>query len=593
LQTPSAGSKRLVSATAPYVGAPALGYVLVTLSCLVPTLLYVFLASRSLLLPGIYYDEVLQAVPAIAALKGGVNSSFPQVEGSVIQVAGHRFPLLILPYLGSTQAGVLTAAFALAGDSIEVMRTTFILLGALPLAFIFLFMRRLFDTRTAAIGALLLAVDPTYVFSTRSDNGPTVIMMICKMAALWLFLTWWQLRKPVYLLAGMFICGVGVYDKMNFVWFLGGVGVALVATHGGRLWARVRSTQVAIWLCAAAAFCAGASLPIFYVLKTGGGPFRSLLGLASRSTIFGVNNTDIASNLVVRYRTLAGLLQGYEILDFYTTTFGGYHYPYQRGWFPTTAVPLLVAFALVIIATQASLGVNWGFDLRKGLFLILSGVLIVAASVVTPTNLMYHHVLVAYPFFHLLAAQALAAMPKLVRSVPAAGLTQPLRRLERAIAAAMLAAALASSLGVVGTYYRVLNQTGGIGMWSDSIYQLADYLKDDRRVISCMDWGIHINLLYLSQGHLHSRETFTPFVSSRGDRTDMERLLAEPGQVFVFHTPKFSGIYTVAQVDPRETFFQTAKAIGATVTLEKTIYQRDGDPLFELYTINRMPGQHG
>jgi 4-amino-4-deoxy-L-arabinose transferase-like glycosyltransferase len=574
----------LVSSTTRTSAARTAEYLLIGLGCGVPVLLYIVLASRALLLPGVYYDEVLQAVPALAALNGDLRSAFPQVNGSVIRLAGHPFPLFILPYLGSTQAAALAAVFAVAGVSVEVMRMTFIILGAIPLICTFCFMRRLFNTRTACIAILLLATDPTYIFSARSDNGPTVIMMSCKMAALWLAISWWQTRRPTYLLVSALLCGIGVYDKVNFVWFLGAFAVALISIYPGTLRRGLQSAGSMLGLGVISAFGIGALPQILYSVWTGGGPFRALPKLAAGATVFGVNNTDIVSNLLIRMQTLIDLLQGYAILDFYTSAFGGYHYPYARSWFPMTALLGLLLLGLVVSIAQAVLRANWGVDIRKALLLLLTGVLIVGASTVTPTNLMYHHVLIAYPFFHLFVAQIIAVLPQLVRAL------QPKRRanewLARGIIGATLALALVSNLGVVGTYYRVLDQTGGIGMWSDGIYHLADYLHDDQRTIQSMDWGIHVNLLYLSQGRIHSRETFAQFIGVHSYSAEMQQLIAQSNQVFVFHAPRYSGIYAlVPQDDPRETFFQTANALKATITLEKTIYQRNGDRLFEIYTV--------
>jgi 4-amino-4-deoxy-L-arabinose transferase-like glycosyltransferase len=554
----------------------------------IPVLIYVLLAGRCIWLPGIYYDEVIQAIPAIAALKGGVDGPLIQVEGSVIWLGGHPFPLLVLPYLGSTQAAVLTLAFTVAGISVPVIRWTFIALGAIPLVLIFFFMRRLFGTGTALLSTLLLCMDPTYIFSLRSDNGPTAAMMICSMGTLWLLIAWWQTHKPAYLLTGAFLCGFGLYDKVNFVWFLGALAISVIAVYPHGVWNRVKRLRWHTWLGAVACFCMGASVLLVYTILTRGGPFRGLLHLVSEKTAFGVSNANLLSNLVWRMKSLFGLLSGYEILDFYTSTFSGYHYPYSRGLFPTTALPWLVGLAVLIGSIQAVLRVRWGLDLRKALFLFLLSALVVGASIITPTNLMYHHLLVAYSFLPLLVAHFVMTIPDIVGTWR---LGEQQSRLSKSVGwivgAVVVLIVLATEFGVVTNYYRVLRETGGIGMWSDAIYELADYLEGDDRTVACMDWGINLNLLALSEGELRTLEPWQEFLYVCDYSPEMEALILHPNQVYVFHAPRYTGVRAITQEDcPRLSFFKTAEAIGSTVTLEKSINQRDGDLLFELYTVS-------
>jgi 4-amino-4-deoxy-L-arabinose transferase-like glycosyltransferase len=561
------------------------------LPALAPVLAYLALASHALSLPGIYYDEVLQAVPAIAALKGTVNGPMVLLKGSVITLHGHSFPLLILPYLGATQAAVLTAAFAIAGVSVLTMRATFIGLGILPLVFTYYFTRRLFDTKTALIGSLLLATDPTYIFSIRSDNGPTAIMMICKMGALWCLLAWWQDCRAGYLYGAAFLCGFGLYDKVNFVWFLGALVVAAVCLYGRDLVTRIRHSPLSLWLIAMFWFSVGASVLLAYTALTRGGVFRSVPAVASGQTAFGVDNSDLLGNFVHRAETFVGLLQGYTILDFYTSSFAGYHYPYSRGLFPMTALSALIVVALALLLVQTALRSRWVQHPRKALLLLMLTALIVGASTITPTNLMYHHLLVAYPFLHLFAAQFLVSIPAIL--LPRRSQQQPHRpaawrgkRWGWRVSVLVVSVALVSNLGVVANYYRVLGQTGGIGMWSDAIYSLSDYLAGDQRTIVCLDWGINLNLLALSDGELHTQELWQQFLYSGDYSPEMADLIAQPNHVFVFHAPKYTGIYTIAPEDyPRITFLKTVVATGRTAVLEKRFFQRNGDELFELYTV--------
>ena len=354
---------------------------------LILAMAYVLLAGRAIWLPGIYYDEMFQVVPAIATVKGGVNGPFTQVEGSVIHVGGHPFPLLLLPYLGSIEAGILVPIFAMAGVSVPVIRYTFIALGAISVVLTFLCIRDLYDSKVAVLNTLFLLTDPSYLFSTRIDNGPIAIMMICKMGALLLLSRWWRRRERGYLWAALFLCGVGVYDKLNFAWFIVGLSLSSIVVYLRPIWQRIKLERWSTWLGGALSFCLGASVLLLYTLMSGGGVFRDLLNTLSQPTAFGTRNTDMWGNLVLRSKTLFNLLRGYEVLDFYTSTFGGYRYVYDKAPFLTTLLPWLLIVAAVFWGIQVLLRTDRWLDRRRfAFFALLTLVILVLEPRLTHLN---------------------------------------------------------------------------------------------------------------------------------------------------------------------------------------------------------------
>jgi hypothetical protein len=546
---------------------------------LIPLVLYIFLAVQFIWLPGIYYDEVLGAVPAIAALEGDVPGPYVQVEGSVIHLGKVAFPLMILPYLGSMQTAVLIPVFALFGISVPVMRGAYIFLGALGLLGSYLFTARYFNRSTAWVATLLLAVDPTYIFATRSDNGPTTVMMICKMGALWLFLMWWQSRKRIFLLLGAFIAGIGVYDKLNFVWFLGALGVAMFTIFPVVTWQRLIREKWYILISAGASFFVGSSIFWAYTFASGGGVFREIGKILIRQTAFGVENSAVFSNLLLRFESFVNLLFGREILSFYMSIFD--YQSSSSSLSPGTLIPWLVLLVLLLTIIQIVTGLAFGLHTKKILFLVVLTVVIIAASIFTPTNFMYHHLLVAYPFPHLLIAYFLIKTPHILSKIR----LKP--QFTRNAGYLILFIAVGINLYVVQNTYQILNKTGGKGMWSSAIYTLADYLKDDERVVVVMDWGINLNLLMLTSGKLSTQEPWQEFVYTSDYSEKMEALVNQPEAIFVFHSSEYTGIYSLNDFDgPRITFFKTIEAMGAKPILERQIFQPDGHVLFELYRVS-------
>lgn len=548
---------------------------------LTPPLVYVVVAAYSLHLPGVYYDEVLQAVTALTVISGPIHGPTVEVTGSVIQLGPFRFPLLILPYLGSTQAGVLAATFALFGPTVTTMRLTYIALGVVALICAVGLTRRMFGAATAVMLGLLLALDPAFVFSTRSDNGPVTIMLICKLGALWLMLRWWQDGSGgVALIAAAFLCGLGLYDKLNFAWFLGAVSLTLAMLASREAIGRLRALSPRMIAGVCLAFCVGAGVPLLYILATGGEIFHALLHLSESRTSLGVNNTDLVGNLIKRFSMLFSLLQGYLVLDFYMSSFMGVLTPYQRAPFLTTLVLPLWLMGGALGLFQSVFRMRWGLPARSMAALSLVTVLMVVMSIVTPTSLSYHHLLIVYPFPHMVAASVVASLPRLLRGISA--------RIAASSALVPVVALLAilPSLGVTARYHQVLAQSGGVGMWSDAIYGLAEHLRGDQRTIAVMDWGLGMPLMLLSAGALSVEEHWRDFLYVSGQSPAMEALVCEPGQVFVFHSPQHSGVRSMAPIDgPRDGFFQTVASLGMQAQLERRLYQRNGEPVIELYTV--------
>lgn len=552
-----------------------------------PTLAYVVLAGHSIRLPGPYYDEVLQSVAAISTLRGGIDGQFPQVAGSVISIGGHSLPLLILPYLGSIQAAILSLVYWLAGISVPVMRAAFITLGIVPLIFTYLFAKRFLDYPAAFLAVFFLALDPTYIFSVRSDNGPVLVMLICKLGALYFFTLWWQKSRFTGLVLGAFLCGVGLYDKLNFGWFMAACALAVGILYGRQAWQKAAALRRSRILIPLAFFCLGASPQIAYQVLTKGKFLRNLPALLTNQTPFGIDNANFLPNFIYRLKSLWRLLSGYEILEFYTTSFNGHHFEYEKGCLAYPILQWLFILALVMLGIQRFTRKRQALNSRKLLFLSSCVFLMVLFSAFTPTNLVYHHLLVVYPFPHLIAAYGLTRLPGMMKPLK---FKVPFLRLKfnavQSFAGGLVVLALLTSTVTVFTYYRVLEESGGTGMWSDAIYDLSAYLDGDDRTVILMDWGLSLNLIFLSKGELRTEEVWQDFLYSVEHSPEMENLIQEPGGVFIFHTPRYTGVNEITTHDgPRLTFFQTVESLGKIAVLEKRFYQRDGDPIYELYVV--------
>src|SRR5262245_37884318 len=82
-----------------------------------------WLALRDLEVPGLYYDEVIQALPAAEFLReGGRPLQIPGARSTWL--AGGWFPLMTQPYMGALKSQLLIPVFAAFGASTTSLRTT-------------------------------------------------------------------------------------------------------------------------------------------------------------------------------------------------------------------------------------------------------------------------------------------------------------------------------------------------------------------------------------------------------------------------------------------------------------------------------------
>ena len=545
--------------------------------------LYIGLAAQTILLPGIYGDEVLQAVGSLHFLRG---TSPEIVQVSSIEIANRAFPVMTLPYLGSLQSWLLLIPFGLVGASVPVMRLSFVLVGLIPLALTFRVARQLFGGSVAAATTLLLATDASYIFSSRSDNGPMLVMLICKLAVMSTVISWWRRGQATSRFAGCFFVGLGLYDKLNFAWFLAALTLATAALYARPVWLRAKRLRASQWAESGMWAMLGA-IPLAYYLILGG--WQAVLGGlqrldASKTSMFGNRNTDVWHALALRLSQLWDVLAGNKLLDFYMDSVRGMdqHVPYltTRGLFDASLFPLTTLFAIagILILGLIKRNAEW----RKLIWLIAQASLMFVFSLRTLTQLSYHHLFILYPIPHLLSGWLLTQTKYLLNTTR----LRTARHLQAVLFLPVFAMALINS-GATQKNYEVLRETGGIGNWSDSIYPVAHYFENDPRTLIALSWGINFNIAFLSEGKLNVQEHWREYLESRAYDSKMAQLIQQPNQVYLMLQPEFAlnSLFTDDIDRPRLTLFATAKQLGRTPHLEKQFFQRDGRLLLEVYTI--------
>ena len=547
-----------------------------------PLVVFGGVAGPYLSLPGLYYDEAADAVPAMQLLLG---QPVELVRQTGVELFGRTLPLMAFDYVGAVHTYAVLPFFAIFGVGTVPLRLMTVTGGALTIVQTFFWTRWLFGSRWIAFAtALLLATHPSFVFYVRQGVHVSSLMALWAMAALCLLLAWRRTGNGWWLAPAAFFLGLGLSTKILFLWFIlallaiyllwraplalgrmtlgekspslsGREGAKISSPVGGEAGFSASTLGRGIQLLSAlGAFALGASMLILYNLKTGG-TLEVLLKNAAVSQ-YGVPNTDYLNNLLARLDSLRALLDGGHFWFL-----GGV---YANPWYPVAfGLSLAFTFAILLLKTEAQ-------RYRLGAaFLVALGLLVLVQSPFTLSGIYPTHLFILLPLLHAMVALGLYLFGRY--GLPRFGL---------GVASAALLFLVASSIVVDLQYRDALMRTGGLRGHSDAVNHLAMYL-DASRVPEpvAMDWGIKYNVQLLTQGRVRPLEVFQ--YTAEPDEAFYRWLsgaLTTSQRVYLFHGEHYT-------IFPRlDAFTRLAQSLEKEVHLEKTFRERDGTPLYLVYS---------
>jgi hypothetical protein len=287
----------------------------------------------------------------------------------------------------------------------------------------------------------------------------------------------------------------------------------------------------------------------------------------------------LRESLVLGLGALETLLSG----DWFGSEFGGLSKNPAAVW--VFGLALIVIFWLAI-RRKLTYGIA-----RIGFLLILLVSIVLQSVVIRGAN-SAHHLLIVWPIPQALVSVALFGLAAQSRVVGGDS-ASPASRFRRA---AWLAVLGVVAMGLVGAeamttirYHQALSRTGGTGLFSDAIYALASDLdRPGTPQPIAMDWGFRRNLQLLTQNRVDPPERFT-YASPVGAEFEgyvRESISRQPDALYLFHAPGF-----VQFPGHSEIFEEVAYRNHLSPVLWKTYYQRDGKPVFQVYTLKPQPRQ--
>lgn len=471
--------------------------------------------------PGIQSDEVLFSSVLWE----------PVVPPPVVRVLGFRIPAMCFPYMGTVKSAIYAVLFRFVDPSNESARWPPILLTALTVYLFCRLLQRLGEERLAMLASALLVCDATWVFKARCDSGPVVMQWLLCVAG---FYCWVRFTSWRWALAAGFCWGLGLWDKITFLWILIGIGAGALA--GLRIpW---RAVPVAAF-----GFLLGVYPFLAHNVKTNWPSFRvegtremtgAVLKPKAEALWHTMNGRPLFGSMVMIDGPPAsvdtavvslGKFFGEPTSSLFAWLFvAGVLLGWRHRYYRFALVGLLAGFAPMALAA----GGGWA----------------------------PHHLGLLWPLPHLIAAMGLLAMPSL-------------------LARLAIAVVIFSQLLVINQHYSFLIRFGGDMAWTDAIGPLSQRVRNDPSTsYRFLDWGVYDAAYMFTRGNRAMR------VGLPADEEDWTAYL------YVQHPEGF-----IAMPDDWKRFREKAAAKGLRIVERDRIADSFGRPTFVLFRLAANPAQ--
>lgn len=416
-------------------------------------LAYLIFAGYHLSSPGLQYDE-----------GNFINTALGAKNYSAF--ASHKIfglNVLILPYYSALKAYIYYPIFKLFGVSIYSIRLPMIVLTALALFILWLGLKRRAGQAVATIILLVLALDTSLIGLTRLDVGPNAIEFFCKCISIFFFYAWLKKKDRLSLFGLLFFLGVGLVNKLNFLWFINALIVATAIVHYGELKKLLLRSKTRLWNIA----LIGGALILYYGFY-----------------LFIAHHFELTSSVSVH--ALKANLPNWNQFILQTID-GKFFYGYIIGTLssPLYSIYLYGIFLILLLGLGSYLS-----DLRKRtkdnkpqqqlywLSLIIV-VLSIAQAMVTSQATAPWHYFSIYPFIMILVGLSIWKVAHLVKD----------RKLRLILLACPVLFIISYQVFMNVRYLNYYNAGQVNTNWSPAVFSLIDYAKASNSKFVSLNWG--------------------------------------------------------------------------------------------------------
>ena len=527
--------------------------------------IYLFFSLTFLELPGLQYDEASFGSAAMG------NTRFIAWD---IEVFGKKLPIMMMNYIGALKIALYGPIFWISEPGATAVRLPVVCIGLITLLFGYGLFRRMFDGTIAVGGLFLFATAPSFIFANKLDWGPVSLMLALEMASMYFLWRWmWEGRRYFLVIAG-FLFGLGLYNKIIFAWYLAALFAALFLVFRDHFRQLLRRRQMTCFLPAFLLGC----LPLV--------AFNIDLPLRTFEYRQGFTSVGVET-LTQRYQLLRETLDGQGLYFFINredveaplepvkgevTSFPGFLIGRLAAptWVRRCLTPAALALSIPVIL------VLWLSKrlARKREILFVEAILFLMAlfMYMTAEATGAHHVVALFPFTFPLIAYAICGFARLIGGT---------RAMEGILICVFLLALVSTQVVVDARYLRAFQTKGGVATWSDAIYELSSFARDnpDRKFVF-MEWGLATQLHLLSRGRIWYEEQLQCEPKNTGYCLDT--LVSDPKALLVFYAPPFGDTLGL------DAYKQALERNRSEGRLVGTFYQRDGRPVYLVYENHKL-----
>ncbi len=524
-------------------------------------LVFLFFGAAWIHLPGPQHDEMLPVSVLVPWLWGEAEFS--------IQLGNRHIVLMVMSYIGALKGWLLALWFLVVPTGVPGYRAFALAAGVVAVWLTFWFARRFWGRAVALLTTALVASDASFVQTIRLDWGPVALMHLFKMSGLCLLVRWLATGSRRLLTAGMFLFGLGLWDKATFIWFLAGLGATVLILFPQETRPRLREPGAVS--VAAVAFLMGASPFLYYNLAKPGRLWRERGQFELRWFKLIETVTTFEGRFVAELTGEDQLELSPPAHDVALPQLA--RWMYRLGSCRRAILLPLLAFAVLLLPLNLWIAGAGGW--RRLLFPLLLSLMTYACMFVSREGGgSVHHVIMLQPFLTLFVAVSLwTPVERWPGLVP------------RMAAASIVAVVIAINLSVNARHLAIYTRTGGSQGFTDAVYRLVPFLAQyPGRKFHALDWGLSNPVLFLGQrwkldiGDSLAYDLFEP----QGPRyaraaLRLEGLMRDPNNIFLLHSPQRT--YFPA---PARLFFQLANA-GIEMRQIAFFQERSGEMVYEVY----------
>ena len=489
------------------------------------------MASFRLRYPGLYYDEALFTNGAI----GADRTTF-------ITARIWQFPLLLMPYIGALKSYLYWPIFKIFGVSIFSIRLPMIILMAISFVIVYWFLRKYTNTRTALISILFLCTNGSLVAYSRTDSGPIVIEFFLKCLGAFLVIDYFRRKNNYILVAGLLALFLGVFNKLNFLWFSNAFVVALPVIFWGNIKELPNEKRRFFVIACVTTFILSVT---YYGFITN--YYHLVNGLSMKSLEFMSHN--LALTLSGEW-CFSGMLKATSSM--------------------TWALALLtIQVAIMTLATYLGRR-RKTIEHRLLRFSLVLVVLILGQITITPPATGAWHFLVIQPFWFIALAVAMNALLNIWGHC----------KLTRIISYSLLGVLITSQ---VILYFRNINSfksTKNV-TWSESTYDLIEETSMLDGSVIVADWGIQTQLITFDTNPGKYTEVFGPFdLNKNSELLRIKNMyFSSSKDIYIVTHPMDVAIFPESQAN----ILTVAEELGDLRKIK--VIHDDGRPTFEIYQL--------